>query len=59
MQNDNSKNQLYLGMGFDAAQVFPHSNIVPDQMIHIAQQVHTTELLQSFGNCVVYNKKVN
>ena len=29
--NDNSKNQLYLGMGFDAAQVFPHSAISPDQ----------------------------
>jgi len=29
--NDNSKNQLYLGMGFDAAQVFPHTSIIPDQ----------------------------
>lgn len=28
--NDNSKNQLYLGMGFDAAQVLPHEEIVDD-----------------------------
>lgn len=29
--NDNSKNQLYLGGGFEAAQIFPHSGILPDK----------------------------
>lgn len=29
--NDNSKNQLYLGGGFESAQVFPHEAIIPDK----------------------------
>jgi hypothetical protein len=29
--NDNSKNQLYLGSGFEAAQIIPHGEIYPDK----------------------------
>ena len=29
--NDNSKDQLYLGSGFEAAQIFPHGEIYPDK----------------------------